>query len=142
MTGSAVGDGAVPSTDFALPRQPVGVSFPTLAWSTGEQLTGDPERLADLLDPVFAVTRTRELGESLAFVAVQGGRIVAERYGPGVTGATTLLSWSTAKSMTHAALGLLVADGAVDPAAPVAAPARKDRRSIARLGYSRRAPRT
>jgi CubicO group peptidase (beta-lactamase class C family) len=112
----------VPSTDFALPPQPPGVSFPTLGWSTGEQLTGDPDRLADLLDPVFAVSRTPELGESLAFVAVQGGRIVAERYGPGVTAATTLLSWSTAKSMTHAALGLLVADGAVDPDAPVDAP--------------------
>ena len=117
MTGEAI-----PSTQFPLPAQPAGVSWPTLAWATGEQLTGEAEALADLLDPVFSVRRTPELGESLAFVAVQGGRIVAERYGPGVRSTTPLLSWSTAKSITHATLGLLVVDGMVDSAAPLAAP--------------------
>ena len=112
----------VPSTSFPLPPQPAGVSWPTMGWATGEQLTGDADRLADLLDEPFAVASTPTLGQSLAFVAVQGGRVVAERYGPGVSSTTPLLSWSTAKSMTHAALGILVADGALDPAAPVGAP--------------------
>ena len=60
------------------------------------------------------------------------GEIVAERYGthpdtpfgPGepVTADSTLISWSTAKSITHAALGLLVADGRLDLAAPADVP--------------------
>jgi CubicO group peptidase (beta-lactamase class C family) len=115
-----VSDAPVPSTSILLPGQPGGVPWPTLAWATGEQLTGDPGALADLLDPVFSVPSTPELGRSLAFVAVQGGRIVAERYGPGVASTDRLISWSTAKSMTHAALGSLVLDGALDPAGPAA----------------------
>ena len=118
----ATGGEPQPSTTFALPPQPAGVPWPTEGWTTGPQLTGDASALAELLDPVFAVPETPELGQSLAFVAVQGGRIVAERYGPGHGAADTFISWSTAKSMTHAALGLLVGDGLLDPAAPVDAP--------------------
>lgn len=43
----------------------------------------------------------------------------AEPIGP----ATPLLSWSMAKSMLHAAVGLLVAEGRLDPAAPAPVPA-------------------
>ncbi|MHB1137421.1 MAG: serine hydrolase domain-containing protein [Microthrixaceae bacterium] len=111
-----------PSTSVALPAQPDGVAWPTAAWETGEQLTGDPERLAQLLDEPFRTGTTDELGDSLAFIAVQGGRIIAERYSPSVTHTTTLLSWSMAKSVTHAAVGLLVGDGLVDTAAAVDAP--------------------
>ena len=111
-----------PSTSIALPEQPAGVPWPTERWETGEQLTGDPERLAELLEGPFRTGTTEELGESLAFVAVQGGRIIAERYAPSVTADTTLLSWSMAKSVTQAAAGLLVGDGLLDPAAPVLPP--------------------
>jgi CubicO group peptidase (beta-lactamase class C family) len=72
-------------------------------------------------------------GITLALVAVQGGEVVVEGYGvqpdtvfgPGgpVTADTTLTSWSMAKSITHAAVGLLVADGLLDPAAPAPVPA-------------------
>ncbi len=65
-------------------------------------------------------------------VVVRDGEIVAERYGhqpdtafgPGepVDETTTLISWSTAKSMTHAAVGLLVMDGLVDLDAPAPVP--------------------
>ena len=39
-----------------------------------------------------------------------------------ITADSTLTSWSMAKSITHATVGLLVADGALDPAAPAAVP--------------------
>jgi CubicO group peptidase (beta-lactamase class C family) len=96
--------------------------WPGATWETGPQLTGDPDRLAELLDPVFAVESTPELGVSLALVAVQGGRIVAERYGPGVGPDDTLISWSMAKSVTQAAIGVLVRDGLLDPDEPAAVP--------------------
>ncbi|MFM7687447.1 MAG: serine hydrolase domain-containing protein [Actinomycetota bacterium] len=71
-------------------------------------------------------------GHSLALVVMQAGEVVFERYGtqpetafgPGgpVTADTTLISWSMAKSITHAAVGLLVGDGLLDTAAPAPVP--------------------
>ncbi len=67
------------------------------------------------------------LHDTYAVVVVSGGRLVAERYGgtlprfdgPGrpVLPETPLLSWSVAKSMLHAVVGMLVQDGVLDPAA-------------------------
>jgi CubicO group peptidase (beta-lactamase class C family) len=73
------------------------------------------------------------LGTTFAVVAVQAGRVVVERYGGELehwdrpaepVGPTTpLLSWSMAKSMLHAVVGMLVGDGdlALDEPAPVPA---------------------
>lgn len=113
---------ASPLPNVALPAQNPGVAWPTDEWPVGDQLTGDPERLAAALDPVFAVESTPELAQSLAFVAIQGGRLVAERYAPGVDRDTTLISWSMAKSVTHALMGIAVRDGLVDISAPAAVP--------------------
>lgn len=46
-----------------------------------------------------------------AFVVVYKGRIVAERYMPGITKDTQLESWSMGKSLTATLFGLLVKDG-------------------------------
>jgi len=77
------------------------------------------------------------LAPSFAVVVVQAGEVVVERYGtlPSgevVTAETPLRSWSMAKSMLHAAIGLLVADGRlhVDQRAPVPAWQGDGRRAI------------
>lgn len=70
----------------------------------------------------FDTNPNPELALSLAFLAVQGGEVIAERYGPDVTAETPLISWSTAKSITQAAVGLAVTDGRVDLDAPGVAP--------------------
>jgi CubicO group peptidase (beta-lactamase class C family) len=61
------------------------------------------------------------LSETRALVIMQGGRVVAERYAPGYTPDTRLISWSMAKSVTATLVGLMVADGrlALDEPAPV-----------------------
>jgi CubicO group peptidase (beta-lactamase class C family) len=46
-----------------------------------------------------------------AIVIVKNGRVVAERYAPGFTLDTPLLSYSVAKSFTNALLGILVRQG-------------------------------
>ena len=81
-------------------------------------------------DELFAggVTPAEGRGISLAMVVMRGGQVVFERYGaqpdtafgPGgpVTADTTLISWSMAKSMTHALVGMLVDDGRLDPNVP------------------------
>lgn len=67
-------------------------------------------------------------GRSLALVVQHRGQVVFERYGaqpdtvfgPGgpVDAGTTLISWSMAKSITHAAMGIAVSDGLLDVAVP------------------------
>jgi len=84
-----------------------------------------------ILDEMFS--RPAEQGVSLAFVARRGGDVISERYGvqaanefepeQTITADSTLLSWSMAKSITHAAIGVLVADGKLDVDAP--APVRQ-----------------
>ncbi len=76
--------------------------------------------------------RPEDEGVTLAIVVQQGGEIVAERYGTQpanvfqpeieITAETTLTSWSMAKSITHAAVGVLVADGLLDLDAPAPVP--------------------
>jgi CubicO group peptidase (beta-lactamase class C family) len=86
------------------------------------------DELEAAVDAVFA--RPVEHGTSLALYALVDGEPVAERYGcqPAnafqdaldVTADTTLISWSMAKSIVHAAVGVLVGDGRLDLDAPAA----------------------
>lgn len=92
-----------------------------MTWATGEQRTGDPDRLSDLIDTAFDPRERRRLGEHRAVVVVQDGRIVAERYADGTGARTTHLSWSVAKSVTHAAAGVLVGRGLLDISRPLRA---------------------
>lgn len=112
----------------ALPGQPSGVPWPTLAWPEGEVPAGVD--LAPLLDEVF--DDDGPLATTFAVLVVQGGRVVAERYHgtlehfdrdpTPVTAGTPLLSWSMAKSMLHAVVGILVGEGRLGLDAPAAVP--------------------
>lgn len=66
-------------------------------------------------DPVHPL-RTR------ALLVMRDGRFVAERYAPGFHRDMPLLSWSMAKSITNALLGLGVASGGIDLHQPAAVP--------------------
>lgn len=70
------------------------------------------------VDELFAV----DDWHSLALVVVHRGELVAERYAPDVTADTPLVSWSMAKSITHALVGLLVGDGQIELDAPALVP--------------------
>ena len=124
-----VTDAPLPSRPLvALPPQPAGVPWPTDRWPTGDLAPGVD--LADLMEAAF--DPDGPLHDTYAVVAVQGGRLVYERYdgtlprfdGPGrsVEAGTPLLSWSVAKSMLHAVVGMLVGDGRLDPDAPADVP--------------------
>jgi CubicO group peptidase (beta-lactamase class C family) len=75
-----------------------------------------------LLDHALGRPTTEDLGETHAVLVTQGGRLVLERYGPGRGPAETLPSWSMAKSMTHALVGMAVGDGLLDIHAPADVP--------------------
>ncbi len=108
----------------ALPPQPAGVEWPTEDWPEGELPPGVD--LAPLLDDVF--DNDGPMAETFAVLVVHRGRLVVERYQGAlehfdrpptrVTADTPLLSWSIAKSMLHAVVGLLVGDGQARPRCP------------------------
>jgi len=102
------------STLVPLPAQPAGVSWPTLTWATAEPDGANVDELDDIMDRAFRINPNSKLALTTACIVVQHGRIVAERYGPGTGSQSTLISWSTAKSVTQALVGLAVADGLVD----------------------------
>jgi len=113
----------VPRADAApaLPEQPVGVPWPLPEWPCAPPETGG-QALADAVRELFDPAREAELGRQHALVVVQGGRIVAERYGPESGPDVPHISWSMAKSILHAAVGIAVARGLLDPEAPAPVP--------------------
>ena len=78
------------------------------------------EALARRIDALFA---DPQAGETRALLVLQGGRIVAERYGPGYGRDTRFAGWSMTKTVTGVLVGLLVSDGRLrlDEGVPVPA---------------------
>jgi CubicO group peptidase (beta-lactamase class C family) len=105
----------------ALPPQPAGVAWPTRDWPTGSLPAGT--HAGAVAEALAAVDRTDpELGETRAVVVVQGGRIVAEKYRAGYSATTRLISWSMAKSITQALVGIAVGRKLVDIDRPMGNP--------------------
>jgi len=103
-----------------LPAQPADVPWPTEAWPQGEPPAGlDRARFQALLAQAFD---TDDMGETHALAIVQGGRLIFERYGPRHGPDHTYPSWSKAKSITQALVGILVAEGRLDIHAPADVP--------------------
>lgn len=76
------------------------------------------DQLAREIDDLFT---QKGLGETRAVVVMAGGKLAAERYGPGYSKDTRFISWSMAKTVTGVLIGMLVSDGllALDAPAPV-----------------------
>jgi CubicO group peptidase (beta-lactamase class C family) len=106
-----------------LPPHPEGTPWPTREWPTGDiPREADGARLAQLLDHAFADTSADDLGETHALVVVQHGRLLLERYWKDFGATATYPSWSMAKSITQALVGILVKDGKLDIRAPADVP--------------------
>lgn len=101
-----------------LPAQPAGVAWPTADWPEGPAAA--PPGLAELVDEAFG--SMDRLGETHALLIVQGGKIVLERYADHFGPEATYPSWSKAKSITHALVGIAVGDGKLDIHTPADVP--------------------
>jgi len=130
----------VPSVPLLpLPEQPPGVPWPTEAWPTGPA----PAALVEVVDEMFV--DPERYGDTYAVVVVQGGRLLLERYGGAlphfdrppepVEPSTPLLSWSMAKSVLHAAVGVLVGEGRLALDEPPGVPGWNDERSAITLDH-------
>jgi CubicO group peptidase (beta-lactamase class C family) len=115
-------------THIALPPQPDGVPWPTQDWPTaappgGIDLDALLDRMCDDGGP---------LATTYAVLIVHRGQLIAERYQGAlehfdrppdpVTVDTPLLSWSMAKSMLHAIVGMLIGEDRLSLDSPLDVP--------------------
>ena len=99
--------------------------FPAAQWEMGP-LGGDVDaetvqaQIADTIGEHEATDITQ------AILVVHRGKVVAEAYGPDTDSETPLISWSMAKSITHALVGIAQMDGLLDVSKPAAVDAWKN----------------
>jgi CubicO group peptidase (beta-lactamase class C family) len=122
LAGSFVLAQSASSSDLVpLEGQPPHTPWPTERWPRG----GLPplisrHELNGLLDVVKHVDP--QMKETRAVVIVWRGRLVAERYASGYGPGTRLISWSMAKSITQALVGIAVRKDLVKVDAPMGYP--------------------
>jgi CubicO group peptidase (beta-lactamase class C family) len=112
--------------NFVLPA-PSALSIDSIAWPNGELVAGVyPELKADslniALDRAFEEPIPGKRTGTRAVVVVYNGKLVAEKYAPGYDRHSRMLSWSMAKSVTSALIGILVKDGRLKAEAPAPVP--------------------
>jgi CubicO group peptidase (beta-lactamase class C family) len=84
--------------------------FPTTDWPQGS--VSEDVRESALHEACRLIEeRPSEEGATHALLVVHGGKVVHEFYGEGINQDSTLISWSMAKSMTQALVGMAVKDG-------------------------------
>ena len=96
----------------------------TIAWPDGdlvEDSTLPPDVDAAALEAASDWAFDRESPEqvTLSLMVVHGGRIVHERYAPGVDVSTRTRTWSTAKSIAVTLIGILADQGRMELDAPL-----------------------
>jgi CubicO group peptidase (beta-lactamase class C family) len=96
----------------------------TTPWPMGDVLPDEPlpkEIDAAKLDAAVKAAFQPAEGLTAAFVVTWKGRLIAERYGEGITAQTPLEGWSMGKSITATLFGTLVKDGVytLDEPAPI-----------------------
>lgn len=97
----------------------------TQPWPMGDVLPATPLPreidAAKLKQAIEAAFRTPE-GLTAAFTVTWKGRLIGERYAPGITPQTPLESWSMGKSITGTLIGLLIQQGVYDLSRPAPIP--------------------
>jgi CubicO group peptidase (beta-lactamase class C family) len=119
----------LPEGQTALAYKPIKVprNLPdaaTTPWPMGDVLPTTPMpaelNMAKIIEAINAAFETDE-AQTAAFVVTYKGRIIAERYGDGITKDTPLESWSMGKSLSATLLGILINQGVytLDQPAPI-----------------------
>ncbi len=103
-----------------LRSQPPHLEWPTIRWPMGTSKLGAKSKAH--IEELFKDSHS--YGETYSLVIVKDGELVFERYsgqlpsfdgsGEVVNSSTQLLSWSMAKSILHALVGILLKDGFID----------------------------
>ena len=103
------------------------------AWPMGDMLPNDPPPsaldMAKVKQAVDAAFDPPE-GKTAAFVVTWKGRIIAERYAPGITAQMPLESWSMGKSVAATLMGVLIQQGAYELWQPAPIPEWQDGKDL------------
>ncbi len=112
-----------------LPKQPSGTPWPIHNWPRGK-ITGNTSSFEQLANELFTLNEVQ--GVTYGLLVVQHGELVFERYAAGASPFYLQYSWSMAKSITQALVGILVNKGFLDLYAPAPVPewAQDDRQHI------------
>ena len=110
--------------------EPVGIrtTLPpaeTTPWPMGDRMPDEPLRSEidrGKLEEAVAAAFDPQEGLTAAFVVTHRGRLIAERYGPGITPHTPLESWSMGKSLTATLMGVLIQQGVYELHQPAPIP--------------------
>jgi CubicO group peptidase (beta-lactamase class C family) len=97
----------------------------TQPWPMGDAVSGDAplsgldtSKVRQAVDAAFEPST----GMTAAFLVTWKGRIIGERYGPGIAATTPLESWSMGKSVTATLMGILIRDGVYKLSQPAPIP--------------------
>ncbi len=104
----------------ALPVHPADVDWPTESWSHASLVSRDAAAFARHADSIFDLTAAQ--GVTYALLIAQRGQLIYERYAAGANNFYLQYSWSMAKSITQALVGILVRQGRIDVHAAAAVP--------------------
>jgi CubicO group peptidase (beta-lactamase class C family) len=122
LFGAALASPAAAQALHPLPPQPEGVAWPTQRWPAAP-LPRDVDRAAFDLAITEAFAGHHDLlGDTRAVLIVQSGQLVFERYGEGYGPESRFVSWSMAKSITQALVGVAVRQGRVAIDTPMGNP--------------------
>ena len=89
-----------------LPPQPADVPWPTSDWPTGPLPEGVDRAALDAAMADAFEQKGAGLGETREVAIIVGGKLVHEQYGAGYKADMKLVSWSMAKSITQALVGV------------------------------------
>jgi CubicO group peptidase (beta-lactamase class C family) len=96
--------------------------LPPAVRKPASEVPPDRSKLDAVFTRAFSEPDPERPQKTLAVVVVSRGRVVSERYAPGIGPETPLPGWSMAKSVMNALAGILVAQGRLALDAPVPIP--------------------
>ncbi len=109
---------------LAIPRRRLDPALPWPDGGAGVKAPPDPA-IASAIDRAFREPVPPQPGgirQTRAVLVARDGQLLAERYAPGYGPQTPMLSWSMAKSVTAALVGVAVGDGRLGLGVPAAVP--------------------
>lgn len=101
-----------------LSQQPLQKEWPTEKWPVGETRPALEATLTRVIEGTEAGTPVN----TRALIVIKDGQLIGERYAPGFDERSLFQSWSMAKSVVHALIGILVRDGQIDLYSPAKVP--------------------
>jgi len=116
--GFAAADRSTEGQLVWLPDQRAEIPWPTDTWPRGQT----PPALARVMDDIIKGAEPGTPADTRALLVIKGGELIGERYGEGFGPNSRFQSWSMAKSVVHALVGILVRDGQIDIYAPAKVP--------------------